>query len=155
MGSPVRPAPKVYIDSNVFITAFETKGARSDHAWWLLDAIDEGEIAAATSELTLAELLVRPLELGSDELVGAYRAIMASAGVFTVRAVDTEILIEAARTRARRRALKLPDAIHVATAAAVGCTFFISGDRRLDMPDGVAQLPLSPFCLDDILKDSR
>ena len=37
------PAPRVYLDSNVFIAAFEHAGARSDHAWWIFHAIEQGE----------------------------------------------------------------------------------------------------------------
>jgi predicted nucleic acid-binding protein len=60
--------PRVYLDANVFVAAFEHVGAYSDHAWWIIRAIETGEIAAGTSELTLAEVLVKPFEVGAPEL---------------------------------------------------------------------------------------
>jgi len=33
--------------------------------------------------------------------------------------------------------LKLPDAIHVASAAASGCALLLSNNRQLRMPDGI------------------
>src|SRR2546422_1741263 len=42
--------------------------SHSDHAWWIIHAIEEGEIVGATSEITLAEVLVKPMELGDLEL---------------------------------------------------------------------------------------
>jgi predicted nucleic acid-binding protein len=38
--------------------------------------------------------------------------------------------------------LRLPDAIHVATAVATGCSILLSNDRRLKVPDGVQALRL-------------
>jgi predicted nucleic acid-binding protein len=147
------PKPKLYLDSNVLITAFENAGARSDHAWWLLQAVDAGDVSAATSELSLAEVLVKPLEEGDNELVATYKSTITTSVGFEVATVDRAVLIEAARIRAARRSIRLPDAIHLATATKLDCQFFISGDLRLDMPQGITHLELSPFTLDDVLKD--
>ncbi|MBS7540489.1 type II toxin-antitoxin system VapC family toxin [Ancylobacter lacus] len=147
--------PRVYLDSNVFITAFENAGARSDHAWWLLHAIEAGQIAAVTSEITLAEILVKPIEAGDDELAESYQAMLTSGPVMEVLPVARGILVGAAGIRARRPAIRLPDAIHVATARSAGCTHFISNDERLTMPEGLRRLSLSPFTLDDLREDHR
>ena len=147
------PPPRVYFDSNVFITAFETEGARSDHAWWLLDAAETSRIHAATSELTLAELLVKPIEQADHDLAQAYRDMIARTAVLDMRHVDREVLIEAAHIRSRRKAVRLPDAIHLATARHLNCRFFVSGDTRLDMPEGIVQLRLDPFTLDLIMAE--
>lgn len=146
------PLPKIYLDSNVLITAFENAGARSDHAWWLLHAIDAGEILAATSEVTLAEVLVKPLEEGDEDRIATYQSVLVSSGGFEVAPVSRSVLIEAARIRGARRSVRLPDAIHLATAKQLNCQFFVSGDQRLAMPEGMAQFELSPFTLDDVLK---
>lgn len=152
MGQALMAPPRVYFDSNVLVTAFENAGARSDHAWWLLHAVDAGDIFAATSEVTLAEVLVKPLEENDENRITTYQSVLTSAAGFEVAAVSRSVLIEAARIRGARRSIKLPDAIHLATAKQLGCRFFISGDLRLDMPDGMTQLELSPFTLDDVLK---
>lgn len=144
--------PRVYLDANVFIMAMEHVGARSDHAWWVLSSIEDGEIIGVTSELTLAEILVKPIERQSDATVEAYQEMITAAPGFEVRPVDRAVLVDAARLRAGRRSIKLPDAVHVATARTCGCAFFVSADERIAVPDEIRLLPISPFTVDDILQ---
>jgi predicted nucleic acid-binding protein len=141
---------RVYLDANVFIYAYETVGARSDHAWWLLDAIEDGELWGVTSELTVAELLVGPMQIGDDELVRRYQSIIAAGEGIEIPVVNRDILIEAAILRSTVRSLKLPDAIHVATARTAGCRFMVSNDRRLPVAPGVQVVQLGPHSLDVI-----
>jgi predicted nucleic acid-binding protein len=151
MGSAVTASgPLVYFDSNVFIAAFETKGAHADHAWWIIRAIEAGEIEAKTSELTLAELLVKPLQSGMADLAAAYQAMITAGPSFEVLPVSRDILVGAAAVRAARNSVKLPDAVHIATARSASCGFFVSEDRRLPMPSEITLLPVNPFTLDDI-----
>jgi predicted nucleic acid-binding protein len=151
MGTAMNIAqPRVYLDANVFVAAFEHVGAHSDHAWWIIRAIENGEIAAGTSELTLAEVLVKPFEVGAVELANGYERMMVSGSNFEVLPVRRDILVGAAALRARRASTRLPDAIHIATAQALSCGFFISDDRRLPIPDGIRMLAVNPFTLDDI-----
>ena len=142
--------PLVYLDSNIFISAYESIGAVSDHACWLMEAAERGEIVVATSELTLAELLVKPVETGDQELAEGYKQMLTTSRVFQVAPVRRDILIESAKLRAQSGGLRLPDAIHLATARALGCSAMVTGDRRMRSPD-LSILPLGPFTLDDIL----
>src|SRR5215470_10860652 len=152
MGPAVTNArPRVYLDANVFVAAFEHVGAHSDHAWWIMRAVEGGEIAAGTSEITLAELLVKPFEIGATDLAKGYESMIVSGSNFDVLPVRRDILVSAAALRARRTSIRLPDAVHIATAQALSCGFFISDDRRLSMPDGIRMLAVNPFTLDDIL----
>jgi predicted nucleic acid-binding protein len=144
--------PRVYLDANVFVAAFEHIGAHSDHAWWIIRAIESGEIAAGTSEITLAEVLVKPFEVGATDLADGYERMMVSGSNFEVLPVRRDILVGAAALRARRTSVRLPDAVHIATAQALSCGFFISDDRRLPMPDGIRMLAVNPFTLDDIFE---
>src|SRR5688500_415037 len=100
MGSPVTgTAPKVYIDTNVFLAAYESAGIRSDHAFWILSAIEDEEIYAVTSELTLAEILPGPIEEGNVELADAYQQVLTTGRNMEVRAVTREMLIASASLR--------------------------------------------------------
>jgi predicted nucleic acid-binding protein len=145
------PLPRVYLDANVFVAAFEHSGAHSEHAWWVIRAIENGEVTAGTSEITLAEILVKPLELGQTDLADGYEKMIVSGSHFEVLPVRRDILIQAARLRAGRAAIRLPDAVHVASAQALSCSFFISDDRRLPLPDGMRMLAVNPFTLDNVL----
>jgi len=154
VGPPVSATPpRVYLDANVFITAFEHAGARSDHAWWILEAVEHGEIVGATSEITLAEVLVKPVERGAKDLASAYEQMILPGPNFEVLPVRRDVLVAAARIRAGRSSVRLPDVIHVATAQALSCAAFISDDRRLRLPQGMRLVDLSAFTVDDILKE--
>ena len=141
-------AIRIYLDANVFISAHETRGAPSDHAWWILDSVETGEFAAVTSELTLAEVLVDPIREGDNVLANAYQSIITSSERMEVAPVDRRTLVEAAFLRTLRRSLKLPDAIHVATARLQGCRYLVSDDRRLPFPPGIRLIQLGPQAVD-------
>lgn len=120
----------VYLDTNIFIYAFEGFPEYADKLRKLFDAIDSGAISAATSELTLAELLVKPFMDGNDQRQSIYRDTIQNSNLLSVYPVSRDILIEAARLRSAS-SLRLPDAIHVATACFGGCTIFLTNDRRI------------------------
>jgi predicted nucleic acid-binding protein len=153
VGPPVTELRRVYLDSNVFIAAMENPGAHSDHAWWIINAVEESQIVGVTSEITLAEILVKPIELGDRDLAAAYEQMIVPSAMFEVLQVRREILIGAAQMRARRSSIRLPDAIHVSTALASRCSHFVSDDRRLHSIDSLKMLGVNPFTLDDILED--
>ena len=121
---------KVYLDTNVFIRAFEGSDALSLALVDLL-AIDVPEPAFATSELTLAELLVHPYRHGDETGRRRYDNIVRPSAWLQVGPVDRQVLTGAAILRSKYR-LKLPDAIHVSTALHFGCELLITGDGGLD-----------------------
>jgi predicted nucleic acid-binding protein len=127
---------KVYLDTNVFIYAVEAVAAYADVIVALFDLIAGGEVAVFTSELTLAESLAKPFEAGRNDIVEVYEEMLSPSSWLSVLSVERDILIEAARLQARL-VLRLPDAIHVATAAAAGCDVLLSNDRRLKVPAGM------------------
>jgi predicted nucleic acid-binding protein len=122
--------PRVYLDSNFFIYALEDVEPWARIARKILIALDAGECVAVTSELSLAECLVKPLELGREEVAKAYLGLLTDRRSLSVVPVTREILVEAARLRATSR-IKLPDAIHASTALQGKCSSFVTNDDRL------------------------
>lgn len=125
---------RLYLDSNVFIYALEgrTDAVRRATAQ-LLREIHAQRCTAATSLIARAEVLVRPLRLQQVELADRYRALLSGASAVLVYAVDENVVDRAAGLRADYPVLRLPDALHIATAMQAGCDAFITGDRRLDV----------------------
>lgn len=133
---------RVYLDTNVFIYALEGYADFVDDLTELFASIDAGNIRAVTSELTLAEVLVRPLIDGNIERQTTYQQALQSSEVLEVVPVSRDVLIEAARLRAIAN-LRLPDAIHGATATLTGCETFLTNDRRLLAIPGIDVVVLS------------
>ena len=89
---------------------------------------DSGKLRAVTSELTVAEVLVKPLRDGNSQLHVAFERMLQSSGSLTMVPVSRMIWTQAAAVRATSP-LKFPDAIHAATAIEQGCTSFLANDR--------------------------
>jgi predicted nucleic acid-binding protein len=125
----------VYLDTNVWIYALEGYAAYAPVLKGLLERIDRADLLAVTSELALAKALVKPLSENKAHLQRLYEEALQSADGLTVVPITREILVEAASLRAHHPVLKLPDAIHAATALALNCSHFLTNDRRFaDVP---------------------
>jgi predicted nucleic acid-binding protein len=132
---------RVYLDTNVFIYAVEGLEAFAPMLAALFARMEAGEIRASTSELALAEALAKPIEAGREDVVRVYEAMLTPSGWLSVLPVDRAVLIEAARLRAGLK-LRLPDAIHIATAVRAGCDLVLSNDKRMKVPAGMKLLAL-------------
>ena len=130
---------KIYLDTNIFIYALEEIDPWVEVTRKLLGTIDAGECFAATSELTLAECLVKPLELGRTEIAQLYLGFLQNRRSLEVVPVSRAILTEAARLRAVSR-IRLPDAIHAATALRQNCTRLVTNDQRFHAVPGIQPL---------------
>ncbi|MCD8488966.1 MAG: PIN domain-containing protein [Desertifilum sp.] len=122
---------RVYLDTNIFIYAFEGYPEFATRLTELFTLIDEGSVSAVTSELTLAEVLVKPFIDNNQHLQQVYQQALQSIGGLEVISIGRPVLIEAARVRSHSSSLRLPDAIHGATALLSGCSTFLTNDRRL------------------------
>ncbi|WEK05039.1 MAG: PIN domain-containing protein [Candidatus Devosia phytovorans] len=120
----------VYADTNVFIRAWEGGHELTTALIDLLEIRHGNAPVFATSELTLAEILVHPLRDHDRRLRIRYERLLEPSDWLRVGEVDRTILLGAALLRSRYR-LKLPDAIHAATALQLGCESILTGDTAL------------------------
>lgn len=98
--------------------------------------VDDRQIEVVTSEITLAECLVKPLADKDIFAVETYMAFLGGQSGLPVIPISRPILLAAAQLRAEIR-LKLPDAIHLATAKWADCSAFITNDQRIKDGDGM------------------
>ena len=119
----------IYLDANIFIYLLEGYTEYVSLLKQLFDLIDENQLHAVTSELSLAETLVKPMADGNSVLQEIYKSVIQTSDALTVVPISREILLCAAQIRAK--SLRLPDAIHLATAQVSGCHIFLTNDKRL------------------------
>lgn len=126
------PPSHIYLDSNVIIELFEKRSTEaSKQLWDLIGAVGSGTPEFLMSELTIAEIAVEPMRKGDHEAFNSYRQLIGNKpGLWSVMPIDRQVLEMAARVRARLVSLRLPDAIHLATAVLGKCDVFVSNDRR-------------------------
>jgi predicted nucleic acid-binding protein len=143
---------RIYFDTNAYIFLVERPSAEARLIFRLFGWREARTHVIVTSELTLAEALVHPIEIALD--TGDYRKrdhylwlIDDEPGVREVVRLERQVLQRAALVRAQCRRLanrkvKLPDAVHLASAMEADCDTFVTGDRGLldaarDIANGV------------------
>jgi predicted nucleic acid-binding protein len=144
MGSLTLPlAGPIYLDANGFIYSverIEPYRTLLEPLWLLAQA---GQFEIVSSELVILETLVKPLREGDTILENLFRALLFAREVRLMPATAS-LWEQAARLRATT-GLKTPDALHAATALAVGSTLFVTNDGGFRRVSG-----LSVAVLDDV-----
>jgi predicted nucleic acid-binding protein len=133
---------RIYLNVNVWIYALEGYPAFVQELTQLFQAIDQGTITVITSELSLAEALVKPFQTQNIAQQEIYKQAIANRQNVSIIPVQREILIAAAQLRATTK-LKLPDAIHFATALQAQCKTFVTNDRGFQGIPGISVVLLS------------
>ena len=122
---------RLYVDANVYIRLFEGTDELSRVLSELFSIDRNSEPYLATSELTLAEVLVLPTRRKDVQLISVYDNWTISNSYIEVGPIVRDVLRCAAILRASYLSLKLPDAIHLATALLRLCSHFLTADERL------------------------
>ncbi len=135
---------RVYLDTNIWIYAVEAYPSHVNLLTQLFTKIDQGELLAVTSKLTIAEVLVKPIKDGNQSVAQAYQKILQPSANFELIAISRQILETAAQVRAQTK-LKLPDAIHLATALTRKVETFVTNDVGFVSMQGIKILQLSEF----------
>jgi predicted nucleic acid-binding protein len=130
---------RVYLDTNVFIYALNGFPVYAPTLSQLFAAVESGDTSAATSELTLAEMLIVPFRHGNAVEEQRCRMILQPRSHLSLLPVSIDVLESMARLRAALPAMRTPDAIHIATAQLAKCDVFLTNDRRLK---AVSELPV-------------
>lgn len=85
----------------------------------------DGLLEFVISSIAVAEILTGPFKAGNEALANRYRKTLSS---WEIVVLDVELATLAARLRASHK-LKLPDAIHAATAISTGSAALVTHDR--------------------------
>jgi predicted nucleic acid-binding protein len=118
----------IHLDAGVVIGFLDGNDAHHHAARTVLaNALRDGDRLAMASP-ALAECLVGPARRG-DSAIETVRDLVERFPI-TVVPLDVELAIVAARLRATHSALRLPDALVIATASADGADQLVTTDRK-------------------------
>lgn len=138
MGSLTLPLSGiVYVDANSAIYSVEKIEPYNSLLLSMWQGAQAGDFRVVSSELLLLETLVKPLRTADAVLEASFRALLLSSHELRLMPITISILDSAAHVRAAT-GLKTPDAIHAATALAIGCDLFVTNDRDLTRVPGLA-----------------
>ena len=133
----------IALDTSLFIYHFEANQAYQELTTLILNRIQSGKCRGFASELTLHELLVRPLKLGLPDIADEYEVLLDNFPHLLLFPVSREVLIKAAELRATY-GFRTPDAIIIATAFVNHATLLVTNDREWQRVKEIAVA-----CLDD------
>lgn len=119
---------RVFWDTNLFIYLIEDFGELSERVIRLRKRMLQRKDTLCTSAMTLGEVLVKPMEMAEQALAEKYRRAIETGA--TIIPFDQHAAGAYARIRCDR-AIRPPDAIQLACAAAAGVDLFITNDDRL------------------------
>jgi predicted nucleic acid-binding protein len=133
----------IYVDTNTVVYHVERSEPYHSLTSPIWDALDEGRSEVITSELTLLEVLVKPLREGDSDLVSLYRTVLLGSDLLCLP-IDRTILEIVANLRATYR-LKTPDSIHAATALRHGSSLSLTNDTDFRKVAGLNVAILGEF----------
>lgn len=119
---------RIFWDSNLFIYLFEGYGELSKCVADLREKMLARGDQLLTSTLTLGEILVKPMEKGETGISAKYQEVLSSTSLLIPFDAKAAAIYAGLRSD---RALRPPDAIQLACAAAAQVDLFITNDARL------------------------
>lgn len=138
------PHGVVGIDTMAFIYHLEGNERYEPFTRTLFSEVEAGMRRAVTSTLTLLEALVKPKEIGDEEMRDDYYYALTSFPNLKMRPIDEEVAEAAAEVRARS-GLRTPDALQVATCLVEGASAFITNDERLRKVEGLQIIVMNDY----------
>lgn len=132
----------ILIDTSVWIYHFEQNSTFGEAADYVIEQLEAGKFRGIASELTLLELIVKPLQLGRQDAADDYETLLSYFPNLELKPISRAILLDAAALRARYR-LRTPDAIQLATGLQSGATLAITNDEAWKHIAGIETLLLT------------
>ena len=130
MGQLVLPTSgKVYCDASLFIYTLESHPIYSQYLIPFWHSVQQGQIEVMSSELSLLEVMVKPIRVNNLVLKQQYERFLTGTNLRLIP-IDKNILIQAAHLCATFK-VRSPDSIHLSTAQECQATMFFTNDHRL------------------------
>lgn len=134
----------IAVDTAPFIYLWEQHPryfALSEGLFWHLKT---PKVHGFTSIITLIEVCVYPQRQGRMDLVATYENALFNSEQVQMLPVDVNIARRAMVLRAKYN-IRVPDALHLATAIESGATMFVRNDKRLQKVEEIKGLVLDDY----------
>jgi predicted nucleic acid-binding protein len=132
---------RVYIDTNIFIYFFERHERYFGSVAPFFQLFNDGLSIAYTGDAVVAETLYKPYQVNDALRVSEFKEFFNNEEFITVLP-HTKKAFELAAELAPKRAMRLIDALHYATAALAGCKFILTNDRGFASSESIEVIHL-------------
>jgi predicted nucleic acid-binding protein len=133
----------VGLDTAVFTHHFEGD-EYSELTTQVLERVQDGQCRGVVSTISLAEVLVKPLQMGLESLADLYRVVFHEMPNLEIVPVDQEVASRAASLRVAH-GLGPADSLVLATALEAGATAFITTRPEQKEVKGLQVLVLDDY----------
>jgi predicted nucleic acid-binding protein len=133
----------VGLDTDVFVRHFEGD-EDSELTTLVLERVQDGHCRGVVSTVSLAEVLVRPLQMGLESLADLYRVVFHEMPNLEMVPVDQEVASRAAALRAAC-GFGPADSLVLATAIEAGATAFVTTRPELKDVKGLQVIVLEEY----------
>lgn len=121
---------RIYFDSNPLIYFLENDETFFESVFPYFKQLANKQFVGVASDLVLAELLVKPFRENDSENVETIKNLLLNSNYFEMCSHHREVFTYASEIRATQR-LKMPDALHIATAILNDCDYFLTLDTQI------------------------
>jgi predicted nucleic acid-binding protein len=129
----LRKKKKIMIDTNVVIYFLEGNEVLGSFSKEVFSIIEKGVVEGFISVITVAEVLVKPMKTSNNLLVNQIMNFLDTFPNLHVVDIEKSIAIEAAKIRGKT-GLKMPDALIISSAKALGCAI-VGADNQWSNKD--------------------
>ncbi len=127
---------RVYFDVNPIIYFIEQNTQFAEAVTPVFEMIGDGSILAFTSELSLTEILIKPIRDNLNQVIQAHKELLLDPELFTLVSPNQDTFLVAAELGGKS-SMRTPDAIHMACAIESKCKYFITNDKGIKSTGGV------------------
>lgn len=135
---------RVYFDVNPIIYFIEQNTHFAETVTPIFEMIGEGSIVAFTSELSLTEILIKPIRDNLNQVIQAHKELLLDPELFTLISPNQDTFLLAAELGGKL-SMRTPDAIHMACAIESKCKYFITNDKGIKSTGDVSVVQIGDF----------
>jgi predicted nucleic acid-binding protein len=133
---------RVYIDANYLIYFLDKAENYIDIVAPIFQSCDRGEFLAFTGDAAVSEVMVHPYRTKSPSEIARGKALFRREGFLKVLSHDASTFDLTAQIRATS-AMRMLDALHLATALQAGCRYILTNDRDFKSDASLEVIPIS------------
>ena len=135
---------RVYFDTNPIIYFIEQNTQFVELVTPVFEMIGEDSILAFTSELSLTEVLIKPIRDNRIQIIQTHKELLLDPELFTLISPNQDTFLLAAELGGKS-SMRMPDAIHMACAIESKCKYFITNDKGIKSTADVTVVQISDF----------
>ena len=138
---------QVFLDTAPLIFLVEANPSYLDLMRAVFEMIENGQLRAITSPISLAECLIHPIRQSNVAAINTFTNLITSGANTSFVSIGEVVARRAAELRVMYK-FKLPDSLQLATEIESGCESFLTNDHQLSQVSEINVIVIDDMELD-------